>query len=81
MSFGPITFSLAYLPSKGGPLESEADYRLSRCTFTAKHGKDLGWKSQFTPEHIIEAADEEVELILTNLAHAAAGNDRLNRKK
>ncbi|ORX93908.1 hypothetical protein BCR34DRAFT_608440 [Clohesyomyces aquaticus] len=34
------------------------------CTFTAKHGQQIGWKPQFAPEHIIETADEEVELIL-----------------
>ena len=40
---------------------------ISRCTFTAKHGDQIGWKPQYAPEHILEAADEEVKLILGNL--------------
>ncbi|KAF9876568.1 nad dependent epimerase dehydratase family protein [Colletotrichum karsti] len=39
-----------------------------KCTFTAKHGSAIGWKPQYTPEHIIESADAEVELILQNLS-------------
>lgn len=38
-----------------------------RCTFTAAHGKEIGWKPQYAPEHILEDADAEVELILANL--------------
>ncbi|KAI0020768.1 hypothetical protein F4780DRAFT_346588 [Xylariomycetidae sp. FL0641] len=39
-----------------------------RCTYTAQRGvKELGWKPQYPPEHILEAADEEVELVLKNL--------------
>ncbi|KAK7730350.1 hypothetical protein SLS53_009050 [Cytospora paraplurivora] len=37
------------------------------CTFTAEHGKELGWEPQFAPEHIIEYAEAEVNLILDNL--------------
>ncbi|KAB5539502.1 hypothetical protein GE09DRAFT_319738 [Coniochaeta sp. 2T2.1] len=37
------------------------------CTFTAENGKRLGWKPQFSPEHILEYADEEVEAILEHL--------------
>ncbi|KAF2807812.1 NAD(P)-binding protein [Mytilinidion resinicola] len=37
------------------------------CTFTAVHGKQIGWRPQFAPEHIIETADAEVELILQHL--------------
>ena len=40
---------------------------VSRCTFTAEHGEEIGWKPKYAPEHILEAADEEVELILANL--------------
>ncbi|KAH8811015.1 hypothetical protein F5884DRAFT_842916 [Xylogone sp. PMI_703] len=36
------------------------------CTFTAEHGKEIGWKPQFSPTHILETADEEVDLILQN---------------
>ena len=43
-----------------------ADF-VNRCTFTAAHGESLGWKPQYAPEHILETADEEVELILQNL--------------
>lgn len=39
----------------------------SRCTFTAMHGGKIGWKPQYGPEHIIEDADNEVQLILDNL--------------
>lgn len=28
------------------------------------HGGLIGWKAQYPPEHILEAADDEVELIL-----------------
>lgn len=38
-----------------------------RCTFTAMNGAKLGWKPLYKPEHIIETADEEVELILNHL--------------
>lgn len=38
-----------------------------KCTLTAVHGKEIGWKPEFPPEHILEAADAEVELILKNL--------------
>ncbi|CAN8100997.1 unnamed protein product [Discula destructiva] len=34
------------------------------CAFTAEHGKSLGWTPQFSAQHLIETADEEVELIL-----------------
>jgi hypothetical protein len=37
------------------------------CIFQAEHGKEIGWKPQYKPEHIIETADEEVDLILQNL--------------
>ena len=39
-----------------------------KCTFTARHGKgELGWKAKYGPEHILETAAEEVDLILENL--------------
>ncbi|EXJ68955.1 uncharacterized protein A1O5_07887 [Cladophialophora psammophila CBS 110553] len=38
------------------------------CTFTARHGPEIGWKPQYPAGHILEAADEEVELILANLS-------------
>ncbi|KAL4791339.1 hypothetical protein BDV19DRAFT_311516 [Aspergillus venezuelensis] len=37
------------------------------CTFTATHGKEIGWEPKYAPEHILEVADVEVELILKNL--------------
>ncbi|KAH7124103.1 hypothetical protein B0J11DRAFT_530697 [Dendryphion nanum] len=37
------------------------------CTFTPENGKKIGWTPQYPPEHIIEAADDEVELILQHL--------------
>ncbi|ETI24277.1 hypothetical protein G647_03646 [Cladophialophora carrionii CBS 160.54] len=40
-----------------------------RCTFTARHaGAELAWTPRFKPEHILETAAEEVDLILDNLA-------------
>ncbi|KAE8377600.1 hypothetical protein BDV26DRAFT_281763 [Aspergillus bertholletiae] len=38
-----------------------------KCTFTAVHGKQIGWQPQYPPEHILEMADAEVELILKTL--------------
>jgi hypothetical protein len=38
-----------------------------RCTFEARRGKQIGWEPMFSPEHILEAMDEEVQLILQNL--------------
>ncbi|KAJ5287489.1 hypothetical protein N7478_003175 [Penicillium angulare] len=38
-----------------------------RCTLTPVHGGQIGWKSQFLPENIIETADDEVDFILENL--------------
>ncbi|KAI1128684.1 hypothetical protein F5Y10DRAFT_240013 [Nemania abortiva] len=38
-----------------------------KCTFTADRGpKELGWKPLYTPEHILEYADAEVDFILRN---------------
>ncbi|KAL1869343.1 hypothetical protein Daus18300_005555 [Diaporthe australafricana] len=37
------------------------------CTFTAEHGRKIGWRPQFSPEHIIEDAENEVQLILDSL--------------
>ncbi|KAI9934779.1 hypothetical protein ASPWEDRAFT_44283 [Aspergillus wentii DTO 134E9] len=37
------------------------------CTFEARHGREIGWEPQYPAEHILEAADAEVELILNNL--------------
>ncbi|PYH68005.1 NAD-dependent epimerase/dehydratase family protein [Aspergillus vadensis CBS 113365] len=36
-------------------------------TYTAEHGKELGWRPQYQPRHILEAADDEVYFILKNL--------------
>ncbi|KAE8165184.1 hypothetical protein BDV40DRAFT_309632 [Aspergillus tamarii] len=38
-----------------------------KCTFTAVHGKQIGWQPQYPPEHILEVADDETELILRSL--------------
>jgi nucleoside-diphosphate-sugar epimerase len=37
------------------------------CTFTAEHGKRIGWVPKFAAEHLLEVANEEVDLILKNL--------------
>ncbi|KAK7926608.1 hypothetical protein PG985_003606 [Apiospora marii] len=38
-----------------------------KCTFTARCGEEIGWKPTHSPEHILEAAEDEVALILENL--------------
>jgi hypothetical protein len=38
-----------------------------RCTLTAERGRKIGWKPRYPPEHIIEDAENEVQLILDNL--------------
>ncbi|PYH93097.1 hypothetical protein BO71DRAFT_450984 [Aspergillus ellipticus CBS 707.79] len=38
-----------------------------RCFFTAEHGRKIGWKPHYPPEHILEAADDEVAFILKGL--------------
>ncbi|KAI1774203.1 hypothetical protein F4818DRAFT_419226 [Hypoxylon cercidicola] len=38
-----------------------------KCTFTARRGYELGWKSQYAPTHILDDADAEVEHILQYL--------------
>lgn len=35
-----------------------------RCTLKADRASKFGWKPEYPPEHIFEAADAEVELIL-----------------
>ncbi|KAI1415130.1 NAD(P)-binding protein [Hypoxylon sp. FL1857] len=40
-----------------------------RCTFTARRAQEeLGWKPLYSPEHILEASDAEVEWILQHLS-------------
>jgi hypothetical protein len=38
-----------------------------RCKLQADRGRSIGWSPKDPPEHILEAADEEVELILSKL--------------
>ena len=38
-----------------------------RCTLTARNGEKIGWKAQYSPGHILEAADGEVERVLASL--------------
>jgi hypothetical protein len=35
-----------------------------RCTLQAERAKELGWRAEYPPEYILEAADAEVGLIL-----------------
>jgi hypothetical protein len=42
------------------------------CTLEADWGRRRGWKLEFKPEHIIEDADAEVELILKHLKDSMA---------
>ncbi|KAJ5331825.1 hypothetical protein N7476_001608 [Penicillium atrosanguineum] len=36
------------------------------CTLQARNGRKIGWRPQFPEEHILEMADEEVDIILQN---------------
>ncbi|ETN39001.1 uncharacterized protein HMPREF1541_07043 [Cyphellophora europaea CBS 101466] len=36
------------------------------CTFTARNGSNIGWKPVYEPEHVLEAATKEVDLVLAN---------------
>ncbi|KAF2850138.1 NAD(P)-binding protein [Plenodomus tracheiphilus IPT5] len=38
-----------------------------RCSLTADRASKIGWKSRYAPEHVLETADAEVELILKHL--------------
>jgi hypothetical protein len=38
-----------------------------RCTLEARRGFKLAWRPEYEPKHILEAADDEVELILKHL--------------
>lgn len=40
---------------------------LPRCTLTARNGHKLGWKPVHPPQHILDTADEEVELVLKHI--------------
>ncbi|RDH38404.1 hypothetical protein BDQ94DRAFT_165549 [Aspergillus welwitschiae] len=46
------------------------------CTFTAKHGYEIGWKPLFPPDHIFEVMDEEVNLILSSNADKSERTQR-----
>lgn len=38
-----------------------------KCTLEARHGREIGWNPQYPPEHILDLAEAEVELILKNI--------------
>ena len=38
-----------------------------KCTLETRNALKLGWSPQFTAQHALEAADEEVELILKSI--------------
>ncbi|PYI22760.1 hypothetical protein BO99DRAFT_399839 [Aspergillus violaceofuscus CBS 115571] len=40
-----------------------------KCSFTAVHGKQIGWTSKYPPEHFFEVVDEEVDLIVQHLVN------------
>lgn len=50
----------------GCPKEMVPLFLGGNCTLQAKHGHEIGWKPQFPAEHILEMADEEVDVILRN---------------
>lgn len=35
-----------------------------KCMLTAENGKKIGWQPQYPAEHILDALEEEVDLIL-----------------
>lgn len=35
-----------------------------KCMLTAEHGKEIGWKPQYSAEDILDALEQEVDLIL-----------------
>lgn len=37
------------------------------CTLIADHGKAIGWRPKFAPEHVLEAADAEVATVLKHI--------------
>lgn len=38
-----------------------------RCALQADRGKEIGWSPKYGPEHVLEAADDEVELLLQKI--------------
>lgn len=50
----------------GCPKEMVPLFLGGNCTLQAKHGREIGWNPQFPAEHILEMADEEVDVILQN---------------
>ncbi|KAJ5819155.1 hypothetical protein N7474_004746 [Penicillium riverlandense] len=51
----------------GCPKEMVPLFLGGECTLEARHGHEIGWKPQYSPEHILEAADAEVDLIIRHL--------------
>jgi hypothetical protein len=39
-----------------------------RCTLVADNGANIGWTPRYKAEHILEAADEEVNFVLQNMS-------------
>ncbi|KAF4555483.1 Hypothetical protein D9617_2g054440 [Elsinoe fawcettii] len=50
----------------GVPVERVEFNFSGKCTYTAARGKDLGWSPKYPPKHILEDAENEVDLILQN---------------
>ncbi|KAF2029433.1 NAD(P)-binding protein [Setomelanomma holmii] len=38
-----------------------------KCTLTADHGHSVSWRAKYNADHVLEAADAEIELILKHL--------------
>ncbi|KAF7675063.1 nad-binding protein [Alternaria burnsii] len=51
----------------GCPKDMVAVQLGGKCTFEAKRAYSLGWRPDHAPEHIVEVADAEVELILNHI--------------
>ncbi|KAL5408430.1 hypothetical protein PMIN04_011410 [Paraphaeosphaeria minitans] len=64
----------AALESMGEGIDCPADFVPMQlgglCTWVPEHGKKIGWKPKYAAEHILEAADAEVELILEHMGNA-----------
>ncbi|KAJ5625121.1 hypothetical protein N7510_001430 [Penicillium lagena] len=51
----------------GCPKEMVPLFLGGECTLEARQGQKIGWKPQYSPEHILEVADAEVDLIIRHM--------------
>jgi hypothetical protein len=51
----------------GCPKDMVSLFLGGKCTLEAQHGREIGWMPHYPPEHILDVADAEVDLILKNI--------------